>query len=583
MNPSTPNVPTPAASARPAGQRWPRIWGPRFIKLLAFAALLTAYRLLVVKFSGISLFFDESQYWDWSRDLDWGYYSKPPFIAGLIWLSTKLFGSGVLGVKALGMLTYPATALALVGYARALWPTSGGVRAGLVAGGLYMTLPMVGLMGMVVSTDGPLILCWTLASWALWRAQLTNRLSQWALVGLICGIGIMDKYTMAAFAFTAVWTLWGVHGPKRGVARLGPWLAIVVAALIVAPNVWWNVQHHFPTFEHTAQLTAQSNRSGGIVPTVVFLLGQVLMLGPVAVWAGVWLYKRPYQQVADTVPASQWAASSQMMPPSQWKASAQGHSKPPANGRPGVPKNSAYYFASVSSYRFLWATAVPLLLIAVVQALHADAHVNWAAPAMVGLTMLIASRLSPPLVPIATPKPNRWLVAAIVSNLLLTSLVLHLHDISGGKLNGRWDVLVRMRGWQEAFSTLSPVLDEPTVQGLPVLADQRLLLTQAAYHWRDHQVKTLSWNPKGLRQDHYQFLHSMPNKVGQDVLLLADNAHPDAVLQRFANVRPMKSVKVMVAPDQAVELHVFLLRGFLGYDAQSYEEQTGANHPSQED
>ena len=106
------NTSTPSTPAKAGGQRWPRIWGPRFIKLLAFAVALTVYRFLTIKLSGISLFFDESQYWDWSRHLDWGYYSKPPFIAALIWLSTHLFGSGVLGVKALGMLTYPATALA---------------------------------------------------------------------------------------------------------------------------------------------------------------------------------------------------------------------------------------------------------------------------------------------------------------------------------------------------------------------------------------------------------------------------------------------------------------------------------------
>ena len=574
-----------AAAVRSSGQRWPRIWGPRFVKLLAFAALVTAYRFFVIKQSGISLFFDEAQYWDWSRKLDWGFFSKPPLIAGLIWLSTKLFGSGVLGVKALGMLTYPATALAMVGYARALWPTSGGVRTGMVAGGLYLTLPMVGLMGLVVSTDGPLLLCWTLASWAMWRAQLTNRMSQWALVGLILGVGIMDKYTMAAFSLTAIWTLWGVHGPKRGLARPGPWVAAIVAAMVVAPNVWWNFQHHFPTFEHTAQLTAQSDRSGGLVPALVFALGQVLMLGPVAVLAAVWLLKKPHEQTADTVPASQWAASSQMMPPSQWQGSAQSQqaasqlTQPEGVQRPRVARNSAFYFASVSSYRFLWASSVPLLLIAVVQALHADAHVNWAAPAMVGLTMLIASRLSPPLQPIATPKPTRWLVAVLVSNLLLTSFVLHLHDLTSGTLPGRWDVMVRMRGWQQAFDNLAPVLDEPTVKGLPVLADQRLLLTQAAYHWRQHQVQTYAWNPAHTRQDHYQFLHSLPNKVGQDVLLLADNPNPINVLHRFANVRPMKSTIVRVAPDQIVELHVFLLRGFLGYDQQTYQEQSGTNEP----
>ncbi|HEX5313215.1 ArnT family glycosyltransferase [Aquabacterium sp.] len=565
----------PASPATRSKPRWPRIWGSRFIQLLAFVALVTVYRFLVVHISGISLFFDEAQYWDWSRHLDWGYYSKPPFVAGLIWLSTQLFGSGVLGVKALGMLTYPATALAMVGFARALWPTSGGVRTGIVAGALYMTLPMVGLMGLVVSTDGPLILCWTLASWSLWRAQLTNRMSLWALCGLICGVGIMDKYTMAAFALTAIWTLWGVHGPQRGLFRKGPWVTIAVAALVVSPNIWWNVQNHFPTFEHTAQLTAQSGRSGGIVPTIVFLLGQVLMLGPVAVWAGYWLYKRPYQQEADTVPASQWAASSQMLPRGQFAAG--------PDGRP-MAKSSAYYFASVSSYRFLWATSLPLLLIAIVQALHADAHVNWAAPSMVGLTLLIASRLSPPLVPLATPKPNRWLVIVLASNLLLTGVVVHLHDLAGGHLPNRWDVMVRMRGWHEAFADLAPVLDEPTVKGLPVMSDQRLLLTEALYEWRDRGIQPYAWNPGRTRQDHYQFRYSFPDKIGQDVILLTDTDKPNAIARRFGNVRLMKSTKVMVAPDRAIELHVFLLRGFLGYSQQSYDTQSGTlSTPSQDD
>lgn len=351
--------------------------------------------------------------------------------------------------------------------------------------------------------------------------------------------------------------------------RLGPWLTIAVTLMVVSPNIWWNIQNHFPTLEHTAQITTKSDRAGGLLAALQFLLGQVVMLGPVAVAAGIWLYKKPFQQEAETVPASQWAASSQMMPPSQWAA-----------GRPAIAKSSAFYFASVSSYRYLWATSVPLLIVALVQAFHADAHVNWAAPAMIGLTMLIATRLSPPLVPIATPKPNRWLVAAIVSNLLLTSIVLHLQAMAGGTLPAKFDVMVRMRGWQQAFDDLSPVLDEPTVKGLPVLTHQRLLITQAAYHWRQHDVQMFAWNPKGERNDHYQFKYSLPNKVGQDLVLLTDTATPDDILQRFANVRLLKSTKVMTAPDRSIELHVFLLRGFLAYDQQSYDEQTGVNTPT---
>lgn len=584
---------TAPVAKRPSGQRWPKIWGPRMWKLLALVAVLFAYRLWVVRHSGISLFFDEAQYWDWSKHLAWGYFSKPPLIAGLIWLSTALFGSGVLGVKAVTMLLYPATALCMVGLARALWPTSSGVRTGMVAGALFMTIPMVGLLGMFASTDAPLILCWTLASWSLWRAQVTNRMSHWILLGVACGVGLMGKYTMAAFAITAIWTLWAVHGPQRGLLRPGPWLAMFVALALLSPNLMWNADNHFPTLQHTVELTAQSDRSGGILPTIVFLAGQVLMLGPVTVIAGLWLFKRQPAPgtgtPGNTAPTSQWASSSQMMPPSQWKNSTQatmpsqpGTQSDQAAKRP-VVRNSAYYLASVSSYRFLWAMSVPLQAIAIVQALYADAHVNWAAPSMVGFTLLIASRLSAPLVPLAAQRPAKWLIAVLASNLVLTSIALHLRDVMGPTLPSKYDVLVRMRGWQEAFADLAPELEDPVVTGLPVLTDSRLFITEAAYHWRRYNVQTLAWNPKQQRQDHYEMTRSLPNKVGADVLLLTSNPKPEEITKRFAIIRHMKSTSIAVGPDRNVDMHLFFLRGFLGYDQKTYLEQSGADKPPSPD
>lgn len=594
MNTETP-APTPVAqemppaAARPPGQRWPRVWGPRLWKLLALALVLTLYRMWVIDHSGISLFFDEAQYWDWSRHMAWGYFSKPPMIAGVVWLSTQLFGSGVLGVKALSMLIYPLTALAMVGLARALWPTSSGVRTGMVAGAVFLSMPLVGILGMAATTDGPLLLCWTLASWALWRAQVTNRLSLWVLCGLAVGLGIMGKYTMLAFGLTAFWTLWGVHGPKRGLLRAGPWAAMAVAAIVVAPNIWWNMQNGLPTLQHTAEITTQSTRHGGILPMLSFAIGQVLALGPVTVIAALWLLNRvtTVGRNNGSIPPSQWAASSQMMPPSQWKASSPalppshwalqgGRDTGSGDGRAQALRTSAYYLASVSSYRFLWAMSVPLLLVALVQAFYADAHVNWAAPALIGLVMLAASRLSPPLVSLATPRPKKWLTAVLLSNLILTGLIVHARDIGGDSMPSRLDMLVRMRGWQQAYAMLAPTLDEPTIKGLPVMADNRVLLTQSLYQWRRHNINILAWNPKGLRLDHYQFKHSFENKVGQDVIFISDRPNPQDVLKRFAIVREMNQVQVPIGPDRSISLHVFFLRGFLGYDDQSYQDQSGS-------
>jgi 4-amino-4-deoxy-L-arabinose transferase-like glycosyltransferase len=38
------------------------------------------------------LYPDEAQYWLWSRDLAFGYFSKPPMIAWLIWATTGVGG-----------------------------------------------------------------------------------------------------------------------------------------------------------------------------------------------------------------------------------------------------------------------------------------------------------------------------------------------------------------------------------------------------------------------------------------------------------------------------------------------------------
>jgi 4-amino-4-deoxy-L-arabinose transferase-like glycosyltransferase len=545
-------------------------------KLLAFAMLLLGYRVWLVGHSGISLFFDEAQYWDWSRHLAWGYYSKPPMIAALIWLSTALFGDSVLGVKLVTMLLYSVAAVAMVGFARALWPTSGGVRTGVVAGALFLTLPMVGAMGLFASTDAPLLLCWTLAGWMLWRAQVTNRMAYWVALGVACGLGLMSKYTMAAFALTAIWTLWGVHGPQRGVARLGPWVSVALALTILSPNLWWNAHNGFPTLQHTAELTTQSGRHGGLTSALEFAGGQLLMLGPIAVAAAAWLAwrarGRPAQ--AGVAPHSQWAASSQMIAPSQWNSVPAPAGAGGAAERP-VARNSAYHLASVSSRRYLWAMSLPLLVLALGQALYADANLNWAAPAMVGVTLWMATLLSPPLVPLAAPRPQRWLAVMLGGNLLLTTAVMHMRDIAGGPVPHQLDAMWRMRGWQEAFAELAPTLKDPVVSGLPVLTDQRVLITQAAYNWRQLGIQTLFWNPKGTRNNHYELTQSLPDRIGPDVLLLSTSRQPDAITQRFAIVRHLKSSVVQVSSDRQIELHLFFLRGFLGYTPQSYIDQSG--------
>src|SRR5437870_5283804 len=57
---------------------------PGFGLAVVILAALTVVRLIGLKFSLVDLFFDESQYWAWSRELAFGYFSKPPLLAWII-------------------------------------------------------------------------------------------------------------------------------------------------------------------------------------------------------------------------------------------------------------------------------------------------------------------------------------------------------------------------------------------------------------------------------------------------------------------------------------------------------------------
>jgi 4-amino-4-deoxy-L-arabinose transferase-like glycosyltransferase len=179
---------------------------------------------------------DEAQYWAWAQSLDWGYYSKPPAIAAIISLSTAWLGDGILGVKALAMLCYPLTAWVLYRWVGEVVADISGpgrtqpARAGRLAALLFIASPVAGLLGLAATTDAPLLLAWALASYALWRAWRDSRRADWLLLGLWVGLGLMSKYTMAAFVIRRS-ACWRPRRRAAGWSAAGAGLALAVPSL----------------------------------------------------------------------------------------------------------------------------------------------------------------------------------------------------------------------------------------------------------------------------------------------------------------------------------------------------------------
>src|SRR5438876_1206321 len=67
-------------------------WLCRTTAVLLILLVAAARFLYLLHDCPLDLAPDEAHYWDWSRHLDWSYYSKGPLVAWLIRASTELLG-----------------------------------------------------------------------------------------------------------------------------------------------------------------------------------------------------------------------------------------------------------------------------------------------------------------------------------------------------------------------------------------------------------------------------------------------------------------------------------------------------------
>ncbi|MDX1656806.1 MAG: glycosyltransferase family 39 protein, partial [Candidatus Competibacteraceae bacterium] len=140
-----------------------------FIALTLLAVGVVILRVWLGWAAGLELHFDEAQYWEWSQRLDWSYYSKGPWVAWLIALSTGLLGHGEWQVRLPAWLANGIFLILLFAFARDLW---GSRRAGWWAAGLGLLTPFYFGLGQVMTSDIWLFTFWTWGLWAAWRAVI---------------------------------------------------------------------------------------------------------------------------------------------------------------------------------------------------------------------------------------------------------------------------------------------------------------------------------------------------------------------------------------------------------------------------
>jgi len=128
-------------------------------KLALVLICLLSVRFLALFVAPWGLHGDEAQYWAWSQEPAFGYFSKPPMIAWVIAATTSLFGNAEWAVRLSAPFLHIATSLMIFLTARRFFDAKVGFWAALI----YALMPAVWLSSYIMSTDAALLLCWAAA------------------------------------------------------------------------------------------------------------------------------------------------------------------------------------------------------------------------------------------------------------------------------------------------------------------------------------------------------------------------------------------------------------------------------------
>jgi 4-amino-4-deoxy-L-arabinose transferase-like glycosyltransferase len=489
---------------------------------LALVGVLTILRVVALFATPLELYPDEAQYWLWSRHLDFGYFSKPPMIAWLIWATTHVGGDAEPWLRVGSPLLNAATALIVGRIALRLYGDQpNGKWVGLAAAAIFSLMPGIQLSSVLITTDTPLLFFLALMIWAC--VALPTASPRWRIwvaagMGAALGMAFLSKYA-AIYALASL----GAHLFLSRAARRA-WTPAMAAAffaallLVFLPNMLWNLDHHFSTLEHTA---ANANwKSGKLfnpMELVQFVGSQFGVFGPVpfAVLAGggLLLAARKRLLAADLM---------------------------------------------------LLCFALPPLITVSAQAFVSRANANWAGAAYVAGSVLVAAWL-------LRWGARRWLIGGLALQALLAALFLTwVIAPRTAEAMGVANSFKRARGWDQTVQAIiARAKEEQAGPGLTAVAvDDRFLFNVAAYYGRDYFGTSKApplrmWVHEIAPRNQAETEAPMTAPLGKRALIASlEGTYRGKIEQDFAATSDLQIVSVRLDKKRSRRTDLFIAQGF---------------------
>jgi 4-amino-4-deoxy-L-arabinose transferase-like glycosyltransferase len=235
---------------------------------------------------------DELYFLDCARHLQAGYVDQPVLTPLLAWVSLKLFGVWLPGLRLWPALAAAGTVVISGLTAREL---GGGRRAQLLAAVATATMPALLGADHLAGPTALDMLAWAALALVAIRIGRTGEARWWLAAGIILGLGLANKHSIGFFALALV----------AGALLSGGWKLVAnrwfvagaaIAVAFTVPDLWWQAQHGWATITMTQAL---NNENGGLGNIGTWVIGQVIMVTLALVWVWVaglrflWRSRRP--------------------------------------------------------------------------------------------------------------------------------------------------------------------------------------------------------------------------------------------------------------------------------------------------
>jgi hypothetical protein len=262
----------------------------RSIILLGFIALKFVLQSILIS-PEYELQRDEYLHLDQANHLAWGYLSVPPVTSWISYI-ISLLGNSIFWVK-----FFPALFGALTIWV--VWKTIEELKGNLFAlvlGATCVLFSVLLRLNTLYQPNSLDVLCWTTLYLFIIK-YINSEKTKWLYAAaVVFALGFLNKYNIV-FLVLGLFPAILITPQRKLLTQKQFYLAVLLASLLILPNLLWQYNNDFPVIHHMKELSGRQlvnvDRWGFLKSQLLFFIGSIIVI-----LSGIYalLFYNPFQK-----------------------------------------------------------------------------------------------------------------------------------------------------------------------------------------------------------------------------------------------------------------------------------------------